>query len=171
MDSLAIGVILVLVLVYYFFLMKSKVAKVRLFKPKALIDLQNDDESTFQIAQVVLVNSDGVALGASDLTITGGRPCFGTNPATAFDGNTKVQDYPHVYSSCQKDYDNFLQAVLVTPQALNMIKVYNRSDCCASRLEGVVLETYDSSDKLLQSFTLPNKPIVTIDILNNNIVV
>lgn len=172
MNSLTIGVILllVLVLVYYFVLMKPKVAKVRLYKPKALIDSQNADESTYQIAQVVIVNSDGVALGASELTITGGRPCYGTNPATAFDGNISVQNYPHVYNSCQKDYNNFLQAVLVKPQALNQIKVYNRSDCCASRLAGVVLETYDSSDKLLQSFTLPNKPIVTIDILNNNIV-
>lgn len=172
MSSLAIGLIVVLVLVavYYFVLMKSKVAKVRLYKPKSLIDSQDPDESTYQIAQVVIVNSDGFALGVSDLTISSGAPCNNTKSSTAFDGNVSVQSFPHVYHSCQKDPNNFLQAVLLQPQSLNQIKVYNRSDCCGSRLAGVVLETYDDSDKLLQSFVLPNKPIVTVDLLNNIVV-
>jgi len=169
MLAFAAVIVLVIILVYYFVLAKSKVARIRLYKPESLVNSQSGDDSSYQIAQVVLFDSDGKALSAADLKITSGATCYGTKPETAFDGDITNQAYPHLYHSCAKDPKNFLQADLVNPQSLSIIKVYNRSDCCANRLAGVVLETYDSSDKLINSYTLTSKLIVLVDLVNNEV--
>ena len=166
---LAVAVVLIVILVYYFVLSKRTISRIKFYKPSDLINSQSADESTYQIAQIVLFDSNGTPLTASDVTVTGGTSCYGTNPSIPFDGNTSNQNYPHVYHSCQKDLNNFLQAVLKSPQSLSTIKVYNRKDCCGSRLAGVVLETYDSSDTLLNSYTLTNSPVVVVDLVNNQV--
>lgn len=165
MFALVAVIVLVVILVYYFLVFKKNhIARVRLYKPKELFMNHLDDNTTYQIAQVVLFNSDGVALNAPELEVSSGEACWGTNNKTPFDGNTNDQKFPHVYHSCPADANNFLQAKLLKPQELSMVKVYNRSDCCANRLTGVVVELYNDSDELLESYTLTNKSINVIDL-------
>lgn len=166
MSPLAIGLIVLalLVIVYFLVLKKPKIARIKLYKPKELVDKQAADDSTYQVAQVVLFDHAGQALKPADVVATTGDLCYGTKASTAFDGNTSNQNYPHVFHSCAKNYNNFLQAKLNTPQELSMIKVYNRTDCCSDRLNGVVLELYDDSDKLVDSFVLTSKLINIVDL-------
>lgn len=166
MSPMVIGLIVLalLVVVYFMVLKKPKIARVKLYKPKELVDKQSVDDSTYQVAQVVLINSSGNALKTSEVVASAGDLCYGTNADTAFDGNTSDQNYPHVFHSCPKDTNNFLQAKLNTPQELSMIKVYNRADCCTGRLAGVVLELYDEYDNLIDQFILTGKLINVVDL-------
>lgn len=80
---------------------------------------------------------------------------------------TTNQNYPHLYHSCAKDLNNFIEIELIAPKKLSNVKIYNRIECCGERLAGVVLETYDSFGSLINSYTLTGKSLVTVDLVNN----
>lgn len=169
MHNAIIGTIIVLLVVafYYFFVIKMRIAKIRIYKPADLIKNQDADSSTYQIAQVILFDSAGIALKSSDFKFNAGNACYGTNIGTIFDGNILNQNFPHVYHTCSKDTSNFIQIDLNDSQSLSLIKIYNRVDCCADRLAGVLVETYNSSDNLMNTYVLIGKPIVLVDLVHN----
>ena len=69
MSPLVLGllVLLVLCVLYYFLVIRNHVAKLKLYKPAQLINSQSANDSTYQIAQIVITDLNGASLTAADL--------------------------------------------------------------------------------------------------------
>jgi cytoskeletal protein RodZ len=118
----------------------------------------NEGWKTFQIGEIKLYNADGNILGYNDYssvkyTAAGNGQFTDVFPAiNAVDGD--IGTFTHTAAGSENIHQ--LTLVLKTPQVIKKVEVYNRKDCCQSRLYGTVLllESTDGSkvaSKILNS--------------------
>jgi PAN domain len=106
------------------------------------------------VSQVVVNNIYGQNIAQGCQTYSSGVYSDGPSyppvavPSIAVDGVQEARPYPSIYHSSEPT-DAYLVIMLSAPSHISTITVYNRSDCCESRLQGFLVYLYDAQWNLI----------------------
>lgn len=107
------------------------------------ISSANGHDSYLQISQLVVLNEYNVNVSRGKVA-TSSSNYVNTNPSKAVDGVEHSRSYPSIFHSGGANHE-WLMVDLGKPHVVSDVILYNRADCCQSRILGAKIELLDSN--------------------------
>jgi len=82
-------------------------------------------------------------------------------PIGMFDGTLTPRNFPKIYHT--NTASNVTIDIIINPSQIGKITIYNRSDCCSSRIASFTLSLLDSNNNTIETKPLSDLQIQTID--------
>lgn len=128
---------------------------------KTILILVNSSQA-LSLGEVQAFTSDGVNVALKG-TASQSTTAHGGEASRGIDGDTSgLWGRNGVTHTAKHNGNKWWKVVLDQSYPVVTIKVYNRRDCCSTRLNGAVLTARDSSGKILASKTLSSSTSVQI---------
>jgi len=104
----------------------------RLNLPVKYVFLSQIGDQTINISQIVVRDINGVNITKSAMVFASTED-YGTKKETAVDGYEGPRPYPSIYHS-KNGGGEWFELLFPTPVVISSVTIYNRSDCCNSRI-------------------------------------